>query len=99
MAKTNASSQWIPVGVRLPDTPAGVLVCYGDCVTVAGYYGGEWMTDDGGTIRPEWVSHWIPLPEPPPVDERVTIRSDKRGQRDGVLDHAKPNSGNWVWKQ
>jgi hypothetical protein len=54
-------------------------VCYGNSVTVAGYYGSEWMTDDGGIIRSEWVSHWMPLPEPPPVDEQAIIRSKRRG--------------------
>ena len=96
MAKTNATHGWIPVGVRLPESSNGVLVCYGDCVTVAGYYGNEWMTEEGGTIRPEWVSHWMPFPEPPPVDERVSIISDRRGQSDGMLDHSKPDNGNWV---
>jgi hypothetical protein len=92
MAKTNAPSQWIPVGVRLPESSKGVLVCYGDTVTVAGYYVSEWMTDDGGMIRPDWVSHWMPLPEPPPVDERSIIRSKRRGSRDRMLEHAKPNN-------
>ena len=92
MAKTNAPSQWIPVGVRLPELNTGVLVCYGNSVTVADYYGSEWMTDDGGVIRPEWVSHWMPLPEPPPVDEQAIIRSDKRGSRDRMLKHAEPNN-------
>ena len=96
MAKTNGPSQWIPVGVRLPYHNEGVLVCFGTHITIAYWSHGEWTTEDGGNLKPEWVSHWMPMPAPPPVDERASIISDKRGKPAGMLDHSKPDNGNWV---
>lgn len=83
MAKTNATSDWIPVGVRLPDANQSVLVCFGTQVTIAVRYLDEWTTDDGGMLKGEWVSHWMPLPELPAVDERATIQSSKRTNKAG----------------
>jgi hypothetical protein len=63
---------WIPVSERLPEpTTLGPRVL----VRVSGYYypdiakrfaSGEWISGEGRVYRPWDITHWMPLPEPPP---------------------------------
>lgn len=58
--------QWISVKDRLPDDEKDVLCYLGDAIlrfTTVGYLlDGEWR-GDGFPLR--YVTHWMPLPEPP----------------------------------
>ena len=59
---------WISVKDRLPEDDATYLVYgrngYG--IAFAIYYGdGEWLTCDDLTNITRFVTHWMPLPEPP----------------------------------
>ena len=72
----NAQPKWIPVEEKLPDKEGRYLVCDGGDVLEAQFY----LT--GLLRRPEWsttdcyesedldhVTHWMPLPEPPEVNQ------------------------------
>lgn len=61
-------TSWISVKDRLPEDDATYLVYgrngYG--IVFAVYYGdGEWLTCDDLTNITRFVTHWMPLPEPP----------------------------------
>ena len=68
-----AANQWIPCSERLPEKTGYYLVCDStaefDNVRgrqdvskfVIGRHGGHWY----GAIRGEYITHWMPLPEPP----------------------------------
>lgn len=60
-------TQWISVKDRLPEDDADYLVWLYDACTVerAMYYGdGEWLTEELDNLT-RFVTHWMPLPEPP----------------------------------
>lgn len=62
------SMDWISVKDRMPEDDATYLVYgrngYG--IVFAVYYGdGEWLTCDDLTNITRFVTHWMPLPEPP----------------------------------
>ena len=66
-------ADWIPVTERLPDTCAPVLVCLrwgmDDYeITVGEYWGKSKASPGWGTFDP-YVTHWMPLPEPPKEEE------------------------------
>ncbi len=61
-------TSWISVKDRMPEDDATYLVYgrngYG--IVFAVYYGdGEWLTCDDLTNITRFVTHWMPLPEPP----------------------------------
>jgi hypothetical protein len=56
-------TRWIPVGERLPE-PLVYVPVYG-----SGNHGFErGALSQFGLFFPEWVTHWMPLPEPPEKD-------------------------------
>jgi hypothetical protein len=62
--------KWISVKDRMPAYGIPVLVVYHGVVQFVSYSRdiGEWIAanDDGSDHMPEgFVSHWMPLPEPP----------------------------------
>ena len=66
-------NRWIPVSERLPEQSGYYLVCDSTAEFdnirgrqdvskfVIGRHGGHWY----GAIRGEYITHWMPLPEPP----------------------------------
>ena len=60
---------WIPVTERLPDTCAPVLVCLrwgmDDYEITVGEYWGNSKASPGWGIFDPYVTHWMPLPDPP----------------------------------
>lgn len=67
-----AEPRWISVEERLPDKDKDVM-CYSDknggymFFGYRGWISGEWM--EGGSLHIGDVTHWMPLPEPPEVEE------------------------------
>jgi len=66
---------WISVGERLPEKHVEVLICtenYGKnelgFATVAVWDGSEWIETWDRQKSVHYVSHWMPLPEPPKED-------------------------------
>lgn len=59
---------WISVKDRLPEKDGRVLVCYGKAVFIANFVGGVWY-ENPFYQRPVKVSYWMPLPEPPEVED------------------------------
>lgn len=67
--------RWIPVGERLPEEGAAVLVWMADLphaehgMDIGSYmtshWGVSWMVSDGRSAFP---THWMPLPQPPKDD-------------------------------
>ena len=74
-------AEWISVNDRLPDSSGVmydeseyVLVCEkynhglwdGQYVSICGFTANGWdECDNFGSVRPERITHWMPLPEPP----------------------------------
>lgn len=60
-------SEWISVDDRLPDENIIVLVCDGDDVEMGSHdrHFGWAIYEWGGPSSRSFVSHWMPLPEPP----------------------------------
>ena len=62
--------KWIPVGERLPELEKDVLAIVDDDIVI-GSFGQGWDgeisfdRDEVGSTR--YVTHWMPLPEPPEV--------------------------------
>ena len=76
IAELEAERRWIPVSERLPEDMTEVLVLHGLCVTTAKYYHycgllskHGWYQIDGMKLGVSWATHWMPLPEPPEVEE------------------------------
>lgn len=70
--------RWIPVSERIPETD-GTYIVYApaysggsssglDCIRgimFSRYKHGKWSIEHGYYNRPNCVTHWMPLPEPP----------------------------------
>lgn len=55
--------KWISVKDKLPEKAGPYLVFHDDIgVGIALYLGGLWLADNN---HYEFVTHWMPLPEPP----------------------------------
>ena len=64
--------KWIPVTERLPEVSMRTLVSIDDCVGVAHFthdISGMYFFSDHAGIPLTFVTHWMPLPEPPALDE------------------------------
>ena len=58
---------WVPVAERLPATTVCVLVAYSSGVVEVDAWGHDgWMDED---LSNGAITHWMPLPEPPEVEE------------------------------
>ena len=62
--------EWIGVEERLPERDEYVM-CYSECdcvfVGYRGFHSGAWM--NGGIAYCGKITHWMPLPEPPTMNE------------------------------
>lgn len=57
---------WIPVTERLPKKRKWVLCrCEADIIEVLRWENNEWYHDPMHVYYPSFVTHWMPLPEPP----------------------------------
>ena len=80
ISNSETTTKWIPVTERLPDTDGNYIVTacdegcscgdgiwYDTVVVEAEYYKGEWAWNENGTEYDIscFVTHWMPLPEPP----------------------------------
>lgn len=56
--------EWISVEDRLPEKDVKVLTfgVYGFSVNYRDRFSGKWRGVNG---RSQWITHWMPLPEPP----------------------------------
>jgi hypothetical protein len=99
--RDEARREWIPVTEKLPNTDADVLVHHilGDrdrcprACDVAAYINGEWIFPwDRGQLNPppDWVTHWMPLPEPP---IRALLNEQRKEQQQRSGDLAGASSG------
>ena len=64
---SDAKPKWISVEERLPEKDVKVLTygVYGFSVNYRDRFSGKWRGVNG---RPQWITHWMPLPpcpEPP----------------------------------
>lgn len=58
--------RWIPVTERLPEKRKWVLCkCQANIVEVLRFENAEWYHDPAHVYMFEFVTHWMPLPEPP----------------------------------
>lgn len=58
--------RWIPVKDRLPEKRKWVLCfCQANIIDVLRYENAEWHHDPTHVYMFEFVTHWMPLPEPP----------------------------------
>lgn len=65
--------RWIPVSERLPKDGSDILAYYDNKIETriipCNYYKGEWYDCIFDTERVfKYITHWMPLPEPPIVD-------------------------------
>lgn len=59
-----------PKWISVKENPPGlgfvlIYVAPYAAVDIAKYKGGLWRTKDRKVLMPEWVTHWMPLPETP----------------------------------
>lgn len=69
-----AVNRWIPCSERLPETGVDVIVYWqGSLIKIAHLmHDYLWETSDGEYDLPaKDVTHWMPLPEPPEVNENA----------------------------
>ena len=58
--------RWIPVTERLPEKRKWVLCrCEANIIEVLRWENNEWYHDPMHVYYPSFVTHWMPLPEPP----------------------------------
>ena len=61
-----AAPQWISVKDRLPEDASDVLIAWADGVSEACFCDETWCREGRRLL---WVTHWMPLPEPPKEEE------------------------------
>ena len=61
-AEAAVERDWIRVADRLPDPGVDVLAAYRDRHINMGTAGDDWLEED---IEDGYITHWMPLPEPP----------------------------------
>ena len=68
MAAKALRNGWIPVTERLPEKDVKVLTfgVYGFSVNYRDRFSGKWRGVNG---KPQWLTHWMPLPEPPKEED------------------------------
>ena len=81
IAELEEKQRWIPVSERLPEFGTSILfydsilekINKGTCTALGGNKNNlQWYTDDNLFYhgnRCEYITHWMPLPEPPEVTE------------------------------
>ena len=58
--------RWIPVTEQLPEKRKWVLCrCEANIIEVLRWENNEWFHDPMHVYYPSFVTHWMPLPEPP----------------------------------
>lgn len=66
LAEEHAKHLWIPVTERLPDVGKDVLCfCRANIYFVLGWDGYHWHEGADRYYMSRFVTHWMPLPEPP----------------------------------
>lgn len=65
--------RWIPVEERLPEDPVKKVLVFvphthGDIVDAGRYLGADGWVLEGWHLTQNAVTHWMPLPEPPEVE-------------------------------
>lgn len=63
-AEAAVEREWISVTERLPEPGVDVLAAYRNRHIYMGTVGDDWLEED---IEDGYVTHWMPLPEPPEV--------------------------------
>ena len=61
-AEAAVELKWISVEERLPEPGVDVLAAYRDRHINMGTVGDDWLEED---IEDGYITHWMPLPEPP----------------------------------
>ena len=66
--------QWIKTSERLPERPQEVITCVSDDTGEYFYFlvfwdGYKWNNTLGTVVKKEVFPYWMPLPEPPEVEE------------------------------
>ena len=69
--------RWIPVEERLPEDPVKKVLVFvphthGDIVDAGRYLGADGWVLEGWHLTQNAVTHWMPLPEPPEVENAET---------------------------
>lgn len=69
--------RWIPVTERLPEDPVKKVLVFvphthGDIVDAGRYLGADGWVLEGWHLTQNAVTHWMPLPEPPEVENAET---------------------------
>lgn len=76
---------WISVKDRLPEEEDLYAVYCKDGSMALAWFNDNWFID--GCECGDWyVTHWIPLPEPPKEDDHAT---DRRGRADKAIEEAR----------
>lgn len=64
-----AVNRWIPCSESLPEAETRVLLCHKNGDIMIGELCDIKIFDtDNGFVKPEDITHWMPLPEPPEIE-------------------------------